>query len=295
MSTVPIMAHMVSHYPDRETSLAVARALLDAGVAYLEVQFPFSDPSADGPVIQQASTVALANGFKVEDGFELLAEITAEAEVPVYLMTYASLVVSRGVEAFCRAAAEAGVAGLIVPDLPFDYDEGLYAAGSAAGLDVVPVVVATIAEKRLAEILARRPQSLYVALRSGITGSETVLDSASLEFLDRLRADGCRVFGGFGVRRREQVEELAPHLDAVVVGSQLVRTLSSALENPDEPQSAAPGVEVVGSRGANGANGRGSESTEAIRAVPPAARAAAVGAVRAAATELVSGSGSGTH
>ncbi len=290
MSTAPIMAHMVSHYPDRETSLAVARALLDAGVAYLEVQFPFSDPSADGPVIQQASTVALANGFKVEDGFALLAEITAEAEVPVYVMTYASLVVSRGVEAFCRAAAAAGVAGLIVPDLPFDYDEGLYAAGSAAGLDVVPVVVATIPEKRLAQILARRPQSLYVALRAGITGSETVLDPASLEFLDRLRAEGCRVFGGFGVRRREQVEALAPHLDAVVVGSQLVRTLSTALENPDEPDSAAPGMEVAAPRGSE--NGRGSGNAGAVRTVPAAARAAAVGALRAAAAELVSGDGS---
>ncbi len=240
------MAHMISHYPDRETSRAVARALVDAGVSYLEVQFPFSDPSADGPAIQQASTVAIEAGFRVDDGFALLSEITAETTVPVYLMTYASLVVSRGVEQFCRAAADAGVCGLIVPDLPFDYDEGLYAAGSAAGLDVVPVLVAGVGEERLQRVIEHASGSVYVALRAGITGSETVLDDDSLAFLDRVRSAGVRVFGGFGVRRREQVEALAPHLDAVVVGSQFIRTLTDALPGtrsgaPDAASTAAAG------------------------------------------------------
>ncbi len=239
-----VMAHMVAHYPDRESSLAVARALLAAGVAYLEVQFPFSDPSADGPVIQEANSAALDAGFRVDDGFALVSEITREATVPVYLMTYASLVVSRGVEAFCSAAAAAGAAGLIVPDLPFDYDEGLYAAGKAAGLEVVPVLVAGVRDERLAQILGCRPESVYVALRAGITGSETVLDDATVRFLDCVKAAGCRVFGGFGVRRREQVEQLAPHLDAVVVGSQFVRALAGAVD--EAPGNRAAAAAAVG-------------------------------------------------
>ncbi len=267
-----IMAHMISHYPDRETSRAVARALVEAGVSYLEVQFPFSDPSADGPAIQQASSVAIEAGFRVDDGFALLSEIASETTVPVYLMTYASLVVSRGVERFCRSAADAGVRGLIVPDLPFDYDEGLYAAGHAAGLEIVPVLVAGIGEERLQRVLEHAEKSVYVALRAGITGSETVLDDESLAFLDRVRSTGLRVFGGFGVRRREQVEALAPHLDAVVVGSQFVRTLTDALQAAGNHRTRRQSLHSHAEPGSSAAAGSGGAPSSPAGAVGEAAR-----------------------
>ncbi len=183
-----VMAHFVSHYPNREQSDAVAQALLDAGVGALEVQFPFSDPSADGPAIQQACQRALDAGFRVADGFSQVSRVAASANVPVYLMSYASIPFRIGTREFCRRAADAGVRGLIVPDLPVDVDEGLWEAADVAGVEVTPVVVSPAPEIRLRALEARGPKSVYVALRRGITGSRTELSEEALQLLTRIRA-----------------------------------------------------------------------------------------------------------
>ena len=106
-----IMAHLVAGFPDREGSLAIARTLIDGGCDYLEVQFPFSDPTADGPWIQRACDLALRAGFRLEEGFRLAGEIARLSPVPVFLMSYANPLVVRGVEAFVDEARRAGAAG----------------------------------------------------------------------------------------------------------------------------------------------------------------------------------------
>lgn len=232
-----IMAHMIPFFPDLDTSTAVVEGLIDGGVTYLEVQFPFSDPSADGPAIQAACSRALKAGFSVRQGFEFLSQIQGRFDVPVFLMTYASIPVSYGVQRFAEKAAECGVTGIIAPDLPPDYDEGLYAAAESAGISVVPVLAPSVTDYRIALARERQPRHVYAALRRGITGQETSIGAENLAFLRRLEAIGAPIVAGFGVRRREQVRALEAHVDAVVVGSLLVEEIAAA-SAPDAARSA---------------------------------------------------------
>jgi len=231
--TESLMTHLVAYYPDRKRSLEVARAFVDGGTSYLEIQFPFSDPSVDGPVIQSACARALQAGFRVDRGFELVQEISRFAGSPIFVMSYASLVFARGVEQFLHEARRAGASGVIVPDLPVGYDEGLFDCAEASGIEAAAVVSPAIREDRLAAICARKTRYIYSSLRTGITGGVTTIDETSLSFLKRLGTYQKRILAGFGVTVHEQVKLIAPHVHAVVVGTALIRcieeTESSAL------------------------------------------------------------------
>jgi tryptophan synthase alpha chain len=225
MST--IMAHMVVGYPDLERSRVVARGLARGGAAYLELQFPFSDPTADGPTIQEACQNALEAGFTVDAGLAFVANVFEETGLPIYIMTYASIAYRRGIDAFLRAGTNAGATGFIIPDLPPDYDEGAYALAADVGAEMMPVLVPTATQERLNFLARKSPPSIYAALRAGITGSRTELGETNLRFLDSLCSVTKRVFAGFGIQSREQVVALEPHVHAPVVGSELVRVVAA--------------------------------------------------------------------
>ncbi|MCK5735011.1 MAG: tryptophan synthase subunit alpha, partial [Spirochaetaceae bacterium] len=148
-----IVTHFIAGYPNYEASLEVARGLIAGGAYALEMQIPFSDPNADGPVIEGACRVALDEDFKVSDAWRLLEAIRAESDIPVFVMSYASLVFTPGVDTFVRRAKDAGASGLIIPDLVPGADEGLFTAAADAGCPAVPVVVPWITDERLDEIL----------------------------------------------------------------------------------------------------------------------------------------------
>jgi tryptophan synthase alpha chain len=224
-----IMAHMVSFYPDRDRSMAVAEGLVAGGASYLEIQFPFSDPTADGPAIQAACQSALEAGFTVDQGFSFVSDVRNRFDIPIFIMTYASLVFARGVREFIAAGCEAGASGFILPDLPLDYDEGAYEIARELGTQVMPVIVTSMNEDRFGLLQQLHPGYLYVALRRGITGIRTQLSAEHLGFLDRLKTLNTRVMAGFGISERSQVEELEPHVHATIVGSALVRTVTDAV------------------------------------------------------------------
>ncbi len=228
MPDVKLMAHLVAGYPDMERSRAAALALAEGGADYLEIQFPFSDPSADGPVIERACQASLDAGFKVADGFRLIGDLSKRVAAPLFIMTYGSLVFARGAEDFSRRAAGAGARGLIVPDLPPDYDERLFESGRAAGLAVVPVIAPGIAEARLRLIRSLSPEYVYTALRLGITGGATELDGNTVRYLDALKSLEAKIVAGFGVRSREQMLALAGHVHAAAVGSHFLALLERA-------------------------------------------------------------------
>lgn len=233
-----LMAHLVAGFPTDHSALHAALGMVGGGASYLEVQFPFSDPSADGPAIQAACQIALDRGWRTNQGWDLVQELSRLTPVPVYVMAYASLVFAPGVHAFCRRAREANAAGLIVPDLPVGQDEGLAQAAREEGLDLLPVLVPSILPHRLEEVLKGGFRGVYAALRSGITGAHTELSPALMDFLQDLRTRGLRVFGGFGIHTREQVQTLSPHVHAVVVGSHLVRVIQ-ALPQDSPPEAYA--------------------------------------------------------
>jgi tryptophan synthase alpha chain len=223
-----VMAHMVAFYPDADGSFAAARALSDGGARYIEVQFPFSDPTADGPLIQEACRRALERGFKVWGGFELVSRIAKTCGAPLFVMAYANTVFFHGVERFVEAAARCGARGLIVPDLPHDYDEGLYEAAARGGIEAIPVVAPSTSDERLEAVLSCRSSFVYAALRTGITGAYTEIWSRNTAFLERVARHGKKILAGFGVSERRQVEALAPRVHACVVGSAFVKAIAQA-------------------------------------------------------------------
>lgn len=229
-TTVRLMAHLVAGYPDPAGAAAIAQALVEGGATYLEVQIPFSDPSADGPAIRDACSVSLDGGCSVESSLAFIADLRRKyPSVPVFVMAYASLVVTPGVGAFVDAVKRAGAAGLIVPDLPFDADEGLAEACRAVGLDSVPVAAPSMRPERLASMAALGRPYLYAALRAGITGSATEIGEDTRRFLEAAGSGGSKVLGGFGIRTGAQARSVAPAVHAVVAGSVFVEAAGAAL------------------------------------------------------------------
>jgi tryptophan synthase alpha chain len=224
-----IMAHLVAYYPNRKASLDIVQALIKGGASFLEVQFPFSDPTADGAAIQEACTMALMSGFKVDKGFELVKHIAETTDIPVFIMSYCNLVFTRGIKEFLADVKKAGARGLIVPDLPFDTDEGLYAEARSMQLEVMPVVAPSISERRLKAIATLNISYLYTALRKGITGTFTEIGEENIEFLKKCGSLGLKVLAGFGISSREQVEKIAPLVHAVIVGSAFIREIQNHL------------------------------------------------------------------
>lgn len=228
MEKIKLMSHLVAGYPTDELALTAARALVEGGADILEIQLPFSDPSADGPAIQEACTKVLSRRYRTQDGLDFIAELHSEfPQIPIYIMSYASLVYTPGIASFCKRAAQAGVKGMIIPDLPFDHDEGLTAACRENGMINIPVAAPSMADERLAKLANAGFPYIYAALRAGITGTETKIDKSTLDFLEKVSAGGSRVYGGFGISTGAQSKALASSVEAIVAGSVFVRTITA--------------------------------------------------------------------
>ena len=227
MSKIKLMSHLVAGYPTDELALTAARALVDGGADILEIQLPFSDPSADGPAIQGACTKVLERKYRTADGLAFIARLHKEfPDVKIYLMSYGSLIYTPGIENFCKKAAECGVKGMIIPDLPFDFDEGLTAACKANGMENIPVAAPSMSPERLEKMAKAGFPYIYAALRTGITGTQTSVDQATLDFIKKVSAGGSRVYGGFGISSGEQSALLGDKVEAVVAGSVFVRLIT---------------------------------------------------------------------
>ena len=231
---IKLMSHLVANYPTPELSFAAAQALVEGGADFLEVQLPFSDPSADGPVIQNACSTVLSSGITGEDALAFIARIRKSfPEVKIAIMSYASLIFTPGVEQFCKKASEAGVNAMIIPDLPFDCDEGLTAACKKYGMENIPVAAPSMSDQRLQKMLDCGFKTIYAALRAGITGTDTKVGSLTVEFLKKLKRPNKsgivpEIYGGFGIHGREQAQILEPYVEGVVAGSVFVRLIDAA-------------------------------------------------------------------
>lgn len=216
---------VTSGFPDPDSTGAVLDAVADAGADFVELGMPFSDPLAEGLPIQRSSARALAHGASMTGAFR-----TAEAfagrhpGVPLVLMGYVNPVLQYGVAAFCRDAASAGVAGLILPDLPPDEGSLIDADAAAAGLGVTYLVAPNTPAARVRAVDARSTGFVYAVSSPGLTGGELRSFIAITDHLDRTRALVARnpLLVGFGIRTPDDAARLAPHADGVIVGSALI-------------------------------------------------------------------------
>ena len=241
MNKIKLMSHLVAGYPTDQLALTAARSLIKGGADILEIQLPFSDPSADGPAIQEACTKVLERGYRTAEGLKFIETLHKEfPDVPIYLMSYGSLIYTPGIRNFCKKASEAGVKGMIIPDLPFDFDEGLTAACKEFGMENIPVAAPTMSKERLEKLANAGFKYIYAALRAGITGTNTTIDQSTLNFISNVSKGGSKVYGGFGISNGEQSEALASSVEAVVAGSVFVRLIT---ENAGDQGKLAQAVE----------------------------------------------------
>ncbi len=221
------MPYYVVGYPDLETSVAVFKALADAGADLIEVGVPFSDPLADGPTNQMAAQIALRNGTTVRDVLDTVARLRAQGvTIPLVLMGYYNPFLAYGVEVLCRDAAAAGADGFIVPDLPPDVRDGEEMRDLCAkhGLAFVPLLAPTSTEARV-RVAARAARGfIYLVSVTGITGARDRLPPDLAAFVARVRKHtDLPLAVGFGIARPEHARQVARIADGVVVGSAIVR------------------------------------------------------------------------
>jgi tryptophan synthase alpha chain len=220
-----LVGYLTAGFPTRrqfKDNLAAVASACDV----VEIGVPFSDPMADGTTVQRASFIALADGVTLPWILSELQSIEPRHSAPILLMSYLNPLLSFGLDALPRAAAAAGVAGFIVPDLPFEESSDLNQALAREGLALVQMVTPVTPPDRLAMLCGEAKGFVYAVTMTGTTGKALDVPDAVLAYMDRVRrCSSVPVCAGFGIRSREQVTRFAPHVDGVVVGSALVETL----------------------------------------------------------------------
>lgn len=214
----------MSYDPDGSSSLDLLKALPGAGADLIEWGMPFSDPMADGPIIQQAGIRALDAGFSLGGMFEKIADFRkSDSETPLILMGYYNPVFAYGCARFAKEAKAAGVDGLILVDLPLEEDAELTPHLDQAGIDFIRLIAPTTPDERLARIAQQAQGFLYYVSITGITGTASAQSSDLESALARIRRHtALPIAAGFGIKMPEQAKEAARYADAVVVGSALV-------------------------------------------------------------------------
>ncbi len=221
------MPYVMGGFPDLDASASHVAALARHS-DLIELGIPFSDPLADGPTIQAAGQRALENGTGPEDVIAIAEGLGADAP-PVVLMTYVNVVLAAGERAFMERAARAGVAGVILPDLPIDEGDDLREQARRAGVSVIPLAAPTTADERLAAIGRRADGFVYCVSVTGVTGGEVAVGDELRGFLSRARARiAAPLAVGFGIRTPAQVAAIGAIADGVIVASQLIRLIEEA-------------------------------------------------------------------
>jgi tryptophan synthase alpha chain len=236
-----LMPFLMAGDPDLSSTRAALLSLQAAGADLIELGIPYSDPLADGPVIQAAASRALGSGTTPGRVLEMLTGLKGELQIPVILFTYSNPLLNRGMEAFCRDAAAAGAAGLVVPDLPLEEAEKLSAIASDHGLDLVLLVAPTTPADRMGRIAAASRGFTYLVSVTGVTGVRTNLESRVADLVQQLKAMGpTPVAVGFGISGPEQARQVRDWgADGAIVGSALVKVMAQAYSQQGDIAAAA--------------------------------------------------------
>ncbi|HEY8742150.1 MAG TPA: tryptophan synthase subunit alpha [Chloroflexota bacterium] len=221
-----IIPYVTAGFPEREDTPELVAALAAGGAAMVELGVPFSDPTADGTAIQRSGQRALANGVTLADCLRLARASTAQAGIPLLLMGYYNPFLQYGLDRLCNEARQAGVAGLIVPDLPPEEADEIGPLAERCGLDLVFMVAPNSSEERLALIGRRSSGFVYCVTVRGVTGARRTLPADLPEFFQRVRRHtALPIAAGFGISTPDQVREVGRYAEGAVVGSALVTLL----------------------------------------------------------------------
>jgi tryptophan synthase alpha chain len=226
--SILLMAHIVLGYPTMAASLRTVEAMVDAGVDLMELQIPFSEPIADGPVILRANHVALENGATVSACLDVAAEVAKSFPIPFLIMSYYNVLFRYGVEPFVSTLAERRLRGAIVPDLPPEEGGAYFDAMHQSGLAPIVIFAPTTSVERMAHLTRFGNGFVYCAARKGVTGSHTDFSADLGAYLDRCRkATTLPLALGFGVAEKEDVDFLKGKAEIAVVGTQSIRVMEA--------------------------------------------------------------------
>ena len=222
-----LIPYLTAGYPDLDTTLEIARTVASSGGDILELGIPFSDPLADGTTIQRASHESLMRGTTPELCLEMASRLRNDIDIPLVFMTYYNPVHKYGLEAFSRDCAQAGIDGLIVPDLPPEEGGELEGTCASHGLDLIYLLAPTSTDERIDLVAQRARGFIYLVSLTGVTGARSSLPADLEDFVRRVRARASQpLCVGFGISTPQAARRVAEVADGVIVGSRIVQLLA---------------------------------------------------------------------
>jgi tryptophan synthase alpha chain len=236
------MTHLVLGYPSFEVNRQVIKQMVENGVDLIELQIPFSEPVADGPVILKANQDALLHNTKVKECLDFAVEITGQYDIPFLFMTYYNILFKYGVADFVNKAKDINIQGFIIPDLPPEEGAEYLESMKSCGLSPVQIYAPTSTEERMRYLADNGAGFIYCVARRGVTGTKTDFDAGFNEYLARCHAStDLPLAVGFGIRDRDDVAYLTGKAEIAVIGSETIRLV-------DEKGAAAVGPFIAGLR-----------------------------------------------
>ena len=212
--------------PDLETTANIVRAMAEAGADLIELGIPFSDPTAEGPVIQSANVRALSAGTTTDKIFDLVQDLRKDVTIPMVFMTYANVVFSYGAEKFISTCQEIGIDGLILPDIPYEEKDEFDPICKRYGVDLISMVAPT-SEDRIAMVAKEASGFIYVVSSLGVTGVRSEITTDIGAMVELIRANSsCPCAVGFGISTPEQAKKMAGLADGAIVGSAIVKLIA---------------------------------------------------------------------
>jgi tryptophan synthase alpha chain len=217
-----LIGYLPASFPTKARSVSALNAMIEGGVDIVEVGLPYSDPIMDGPVIQKATEEAIANGFHIEDVFEVVAAVNA----PALVMSYWNPIEKYGIDRFAEELNKSGGQGVITPDLTIEESAGWQNAMAKESLARIYVVAPSTKDERLSKVVSECSGFVYAASLMGVTGARTVMSASAAELVARIRAiSSTPVCVGLGVSTGAQAREIAQYADGVIVGSAFIKLI----------------------------------------------------------------------
>ena len=226
-----VMTHVICGYPSFEDNMKELEIMDEAGVDLVELQFPFSEPSADGPMFVKANQMSLENGTTVDQCFEFMAKVSEKFSFKVLMMGYYNTAFKMGPEKFVKRLQDAGAVGFILPDLPIEEAEELHSLAAANLLSPILLMTPTNTEKRLNDLGLHASGFVYAVARKGVTGQKTVMDDTVGKFIDRCKASTDKPIGvGFGISAKEDLDYLKGKSEIAIIGTAALKAWEAGRE-----------------------------------------------------------------